>query len=167
MKRFTVILLCLFMGSIIFAQDGSKGISEKLGLKNIFNRSEPDLDPFAGVQVAQGDKPRIMMLSSYVTNAEGEISQCLELASTDFITFWIDFTSLWKTDVKFHFIWTGPEFYYHETEWYDARANEYYYLALDTNTNWRKGIYKLIIIAEQGEKASGASAVIETVMQFY
>jgi len=171
-SRFTktlipVVMVLLVFSGIITAQDKIKGIQERLGSKDMVNKPMQLDDPYAAVGASSGDKPRLIMLSSYITNDAGEISQCLNLNSTDLISFYVDFVSLKTTDVKFHFIWTGPEFYYYETEWYEAVRDEYYYLAVDTYPDWRRGIYKLIIIAEQGDSASGASCVIECVMQFY
>jgi len=161
-----VVFLMVFSG-LLMAQDKTKGIQERLGSKDMIDKPVQLDDPYALVGASSGDKPRLIMLSSYITDDAGEISQCLRLSSTDLISFYVDFVSLKTTDVKFHFIWTGPEFYYYETEWYEAVKDEYYYLAVDTYPDWRRGIYKLIIVAEQGETASGASAVIECVMQFY
>jgi hypothetical protein len=162
-----VVMVLLVFSGVLTAQENTKRIHERLGSKDMINKPVQLDDPYAVVEASTGDKPRLIMLSSYITNDEGEISQCLNLNSTDSISFYVDFVSLKTTDVKFHFIWTGPEFYYYETEWYEAVKDEYYYLAVDTYPDWRRGIYKLIIVAEQGETASGASCVIECVMQFY
>lgn len=160
------VVLLVFSG-VLTAQNNTKGIQERLSVKDMLNKPFEFDDPYAAVEAASGDRPRLIMLSSYITNDAGEISQCLQLSSTDLISFYVDFMSLKTTDVKFHFIWTGPEFYYYETDWYEAIKDEYYYLAVDTYPDWRRGIYKLIIVAEQGDSASGASCVIECVMQFY
>lgn len=162
-----VMVFCLLFSSVLAGQENSKRIQERLCLRDMLNKPFQIDDPYAAVGAISGDKPRLIMLSSYITNEAGEISQCLDLSSTDLISFYVDFMSLKTTDVKFHFIWTGPEFYYYETDWYEAIRDEYYYLAVDTYPDWRRGIYKLIIVAEQGDSASGASCVIECVMQFY
>jgi len=162
-----IMIFCLLFSSVLTGQENTKRIQERLGIKDMINKPFQFDDPYAAVEASRGDKPRVIMLSSYITNEEGEISQCLNLSSTDLISFYVDFMSLKTTDVKFHFIWTGPEFYYHETDWYEAVRDEYYYLAVDTYPDWRRGIYKLIIVAELGDTASGAPCVIECVMQFY
>ena len=163
----TVMVFCLLFNTVLAGEENIKWIQERLGIKEMINKPFQFDDPYAVVEASSGDKPRVIMLSSYITNDVGEISQCLELSSTDIISFYVDFMSLKTTDVKFHFIWTGPEFYYFETDWYEAIRDEYYYLAVDTYPDWRRGIYKLIIVAEQGDSASGSSCVIECVMQFY
>jgi hypothetical protein len=157
----------LFFSGILTAQNNTKGLQERLGVKDMLNKPFEFDDPYTGIEAIRGDKSRLIMLSSYITNGDGEISQCLELSSTNLISFYVDFMALQTTDVKFHFIWTGPEFYYYETDWYEAIKDEYYYLAVDTYPDWRRGIYKLIIVAELGDTASGATCVIECVMQFY
>lgn len=167
MTLILVMMVLLVFSGVLRAQDKPKGIQERLGAKEFIDKPFELDDPYAAVGAISGDKPRLIMLSSYITDDAGEISQCLRLSSTDLISFYVDFVSLKTTDVKFHFIWTGPEFYYYETEWYEAVKDEYYYLAVDTYPDWRRGIYKLIIVAEQGDTASGASCVIECVMQFY
>lgn len=168
MKKVAVLTLCLLAIGFLNAQDVGKGIKETLGTKKSMKSDEATSDQFsAAVQAPQKDKPRVLLLTSYVTDDYGEIMQCLKLNSTETISFWIEFTALVATDVKFHFIWTGPEFYWHETDWYSVKFNDYYYLSVDTNTDWLKGTYKLIIIAEQGVKGSGTQAMTECNLRLY
>jgi hypothetical protein len=168
MKKIAVLALCLLLVGFLNAQDSEKGIKETLGTKKSLHMDNAVSDQFrAAIQAPQKDTPRVLLLTSYVTDDYGEIMHCLKLNSTETISFWVEFTALAPTDVKFHFIWTGPEFYWHETDWYSVRYNDYYYLSVDTNTDWLKGTYKLIIIAEQGIKGSGTQAVTQCHIQFY
>ena len=168
MRKIAVLALCLLAIGFLNAQDSGKGIKETLGTKKAIKTDDAISDQFsATVQAPQKDSPRVLLLTSYVTDDYGEIMHCLKLNSTETISFWIEFTALAPTDVKFHFIWTGPEFYWHETDWYSVKYNDYYYLSVDTNTDWLKGTYKLIIIAEQGVKGSGSQAMTECNLKLY
>ncbi len=168
MKKIAVLALCLLAMGYLNAQDAGKGIKETLGTKKSVKSDDAISDQFlATVQAPKKDSPRVLLLTSYVTDDYGEIMHCLKLNSTETISFWIEFTALAATDVKFHFIWTGPEFYWHETDWYSVKYNDYYYLSVDTNTDWLKGTYKLIIIAEQGVKGSGTQAMMECNLKLY
>ena len=168
MKKLSALTLCFIAVGFLSAQENPKGIRESLGIKKYLVAQ--DLEPYpiyAETSATSGDKARILPLTTYVTDDYGEIMHCLDLSTTETISFWVDFTAVYKTDVKFHFIWTGPEFYYYETEWYEVRYNEYYYFSVDTNNAWRKGTYKLTIIAEQGNTGSGAQSVLECNFRFY
>jgi len=168
MKKIAALTLCVLTIGFLSAQDAGKGIKETLGVKKSLKLDESASDQFlATIQAPQKDTPRVLLLTSYATDDYGEIMHCLKLNSTDTISFWVEFTALAPTDVKFHFIWTGPEFYWHETDWYSVRYNDYYYLSVDTNTDWLKGTYKLIIIAEQGVKGSGTQAMAECHLKLY
>ena len=161
-------MLCLLAVGFLSAQDVGKDVKETLGLKKSIKSDQNSTDQFTlSAQALQRDKPRVLLLTSYVTDDYGDIMHCLKLNSTETISFWIEFTALAATDVKFHFIWTGPEFYWHETDWYSVKYNDYYYLSVDTNTDWLKGTYKLIIIAEQSVKGSGTQAMTECHLKLY
>lgn len=168
MKKIAVLTLCMLAAGFLGAQDVGKGIKETLGTKRSIKQDKALSTQFsATAQAPQKDSPRVLLLTSYITDDYGEIMHCLKLNSTETISFWIEFTALAPTDVKFHFIWTGPEFYWHETDWYSVQYNDYYYLSVDTNTDWLKGTYKLIIIAEQGVKGSGTQAMSECHFKLY
>jgi hypothetical protein len=168
MKKITVLMLCVLTAGFLSAQNNGKSIKETLATKKSIKSDDFLSDQFsASIQAPQKDSPRVLLLTSYVTDDYGEIMHCLKLNSTETISFWIEFTALAVTDVKFHFIWTGPEFYWHETDWYSVKYNDYYYLSVDTNTDWRKGTYKLIIIAEQSVKGSGSQAMTECNLKLY
>jgi len=168
MKKIAALTLCLLTIGFLSAQDAGKGIKESMGVKKSLRLDEFASDQLlATIQAPQKDTPRVLLLTSYITDDYGEIMHCLKLNSTETISFWIEFTALAPTDVKFHFIWTGPEFYWHETDWYSVKYNDYYYLSVDTNTDWLKGTYKLIIIAEQGVKGSGTQAMSECHLKLY
>jgi len=166
MKKAMILSLCLLLSGMIAAQEKGKIVSENFGIKRSSGTALLE-EPMIGTQVLKGDKARILLLTSYVTDETGEIMHVLDLDANQTISFWIDFTAVFRTDVRFHFIWSGPEFYWHETDWYDVRYNDYYYLAVDTNNDWRRGTYKLVIMAEQDGSASGAESVLECVVRFY
>ena len=82
------------------------------------------------------------------------------LADVEDIQFYADYTAVANTKIKLHFIFTGPEFWtYTDDEWYDAKANSYDFFGLITNTDWKKGTYTLVIIAEPQTLSSGAECV--------
>jgi hypothetical protein len=172
MKKTICFAICLLLIGALGAQDqpeeNPKVIQENLTLKRILGPQNIwQDDTLFSTQATQGDRSRILMLTSYVTDDTGEIMQCLDLLATEWISFFVEFTTIFNTDVRFHFIWTGPEFYYHVTDWYEARYNEYYYFSVDTNTDWKKGVYKLVIMAEQWTKGGGAHSVHECNIKFY
>lgn len=166
MKRLPGLLLCLFLVIGLSAGEKDKVLGESFGVKRSLGPAALEF-PLMESQVTRGDKARILMLTSYVTDEAGEIMHCLDLSLNQTISFWIDFTAVYSTDVRFHFIWSGPEFYWHETDWYELGYKDYYYLSVDTDNNWRKGTYKLVIIAEQDGFASGAETVMECHVRFY
>lgn len=174
MKRLLAIATCFFLIGVVAAQEQpqekalQKVIQENMGLKQIMGARDFFSDePLLSTQATQGDRSRILMLTSYVTDETGEIMHCLDLLSTNTISFFVEFTTIFNTDVRFHFIWTGPEFYSYSTDWYEAKYNEYYYFSVDTTTEWKKGVYKLVIIAEQWTRGGGAHAVHECNLKFY
>jgi len=115
----------------------------------------------AGIQAKKGDKARALLLSATTWGKwPGEddpwMSQVIPLAEV----FYADFTAVANTKVKFHFIFTGPEFWtYTDDEWYDAKSNVYDFFGLITNTDWKKGTYTLVIVAEPQTLSSGAECV--------
>jgi len=165
MKKLLLTGLCLILTAGLSAGEKNKVLGESLGLKRASGEI-PEL-PLMENQASRGDKARILLLTSYVTDETGDIMHCLDLDLNSTISFWIDFTAVYKTSVRFHIIWSGPEFYWHETDWYDVGYRDYYYLNVDTSNDWRKGTYKLVIMAEQDGFASGAETVMECHVRFY
>lgn len=119
----------------------------------------------AGIQAKKGDKARALLLSAtawalFTGETDPFISQVINLAEVDELQFYVDFTAVANTKVKFYFIFTGPEFWsYTDDEWYDAKSNSYDFFGLITTTDWKKGTYTLVVVAEQESLGSGAECV--------
>ena len=91
MKKIVVLVLCLLAVGFLSAQDVGKDIKETLGTKKSIKSDEAAVDQFsATAQALQRDKPRVLLLTSYITDDYGEIMHCLKLNSTETISFWIN-----------------------------------------------------------------------------
>ena len=158
-----MLFLCLLLVVSGFAQRQSKVIGERHGVKKITDGEES----FASIQVKSEDKPGVLLLSCFVTDKEGFISQCLKLSENSTISFFIDYTATWNSNVRFHFIFTGPEYWEHKSNFYKVKYKDYSYVSLDTDNTWKKGIYTLTVIAEQAKSQSGADCVAKCKFRFY
>ncbi|MBN2254288.1 MAG: hypothetical protein JW736_01130 [Deltaproteobacteria bacterium] len=126
-------------------------------------RSADPLSP--GVQRLSADSPVIVFLRSMIQDDKGHTQNWVELAKAKKIIFWGEFSSLADTKVRFHFIWTGPEFRTLTTNWYSTKANTLSWVSVSTDTKWKKGIYSLTIIAQQRSLGSGLGCVRECIFK--
>jgi len=154
MKYKFSVSLALFLSLIVFSQAQNKEVREyyKFGKIIVEEQQAPDL--FAQ---AKGDKQRLVLLTCYASAENGTetFSNCIKLSEASSINYWLEIFALLKTKVRFHFAWTGPEYYTHTTDWFDWNKNESSFLIVSTNTDWKKGIYTIDIIAEIKEVGSG------------
>ncbi len=159
---YLVLLLVLPVIAVSETQTAAKGkvIRTEHGTKQILAGEE-----LAGIQAIKGDKARALMLAAttwalFTGDETPWMSQVVSLAEVDELQFYVDYTAVAITKVKFHFIFTGPEFWtYTDDEWYDARALSYDFYGVITNTDWKKGTYTLVVVAEPQTVSSGAECV--------
>jgi len=151
-KNIAILSLVFFLVIPVVSQD--KDFSESHTIKKIIDDSEQ-------MMFTQGSKvrARILLLTSYITDDKGEIMQMFDLSEAERIFYHIEYLALLNTDVRFHFIWTGPEFHQYTTDWYSTETNVYSTVSVDTCTGWKNGVYTLTIIAEQKLLGSGAECV--------
>lgn len=166
MKKTAVLFLTLLLVVPVFAisetQTTAQGkvIRTEHGIRQILAGEE-----LAGIQAKKSDKARAVLLSAttwalFTGDEEPFMSQVVPLAKVDEIHFYADYTAVANTKVKFHFTFTGPEFWtYTDDEWYDAKANSYDFFGIITTTDWKKGTYTLVIVAEPQTLSSGAECV--------
>jgi hypothetical protein len=130
-------------------------------------------EPFLSTQATMGDKARVILLGTSIFvyfNAQDawEMQHIIPANRSDTIEIDVDFSAVLNTNVKFHVIFSGPEYYvYDDEEWYPAKyktadylEQNVFYIQIDPN-DWVKGTYKLVVVAEQQALGSGAESVIE------
>ncbi|MBN1224153.1 MAG: hypothetical protein JXB23_12975 [Candidatus Aminicenantes bacterium] len=165
-KKILIVAMIFLFAAAGWAED--KVIRHEWGVKAVRQVEAVLEEPSMSSQALQRERPRVVLLATYIADDTGTQFNSLNLASTDEILFYVDYIVIFNTQVKLHFTMTGPEFYEAWTEeWMQAKYNNYYYYTLATNTNWKKGIYKLIVTAEQKIIGSGAECVAECVFELY
>lgn len=150
-----LLFLSLLLIFSVFAQSQSKVTGEECGIKAIIDDDEPMMYPM----VSQGDKPGIQTLTCYTTDEDGQVMQMIRLSQTNTIYWFIEYTAVFNTNVRFHYIWSGPEFFEYETSSYEGKYKSYYYVYVSTNNNWKVGTYTLTVIAENVGAKSGAETI--------
>ena len=161
--RLFSIFLCLCLIVPVFAVDQNKVKGEFSGIKAVIE----DIVPVVSPMILTRDKPGCQMLTSYVTDEDGQVMQMLQLSANDTIYWYIEYTALFNTNVSFHFIWSGPEYYEYETDFFSAKYKNYNYAWVSTNNNWLKGVYTLTIIAEHDNVRAGSEAVMTCRVRLY
>jgi len=159
LKLFVVVLTLMLIVPTL-AQE--KVIGEKCGVKKIL-----DLDEEAASIQLLSDKAKVVTLTSYLWDENYNQVNLIKLSENNEIYFFIDYYVTKATDVRFHYYWTGPEYYELTSDWYSSKRATGYYHYFYTNNNWQKGIYTLTVIAEQGSNASGGECVSTCRFRFY
>jgi hypothetical protein len=124
------------------------------------------------VNVPKQDKARVVVLAAsvwpYDAATDIEAMQHIFSQNADAATIYVDFSAVLNTKVKFHVIWAGPEYYvYDEEQWLPAKykSSDYFednvYWVTFFPSEWKKGTYKVVVIAEQETVGSGAESVFE------
>ena len=124
------------------------------------------------VNVPKQDKARVVLLAAsvwpYDAASDSEQMQHIFSQNTDGATIYVDFSAVLNTDVRFHVIFAGPEYFvYDDEEWFPAKykSSDYFednvYWVTFIPSEWKKGTYKLVVIAEQETVGSGAESVFE------
>ena len=153
--RAFLLFLCFLLVVSASAQYQDKVIGVHTEVKMVIEDEEPEVY----AQVTAGDKPGTQMLACYAMDAEEYQWQMIKLSENDKIFWVIEYTAVYNSDVRFHFIMNGPEFYQYLTEWTPSKYKNYYATVLETNNNWKKGTYTLTVIAEHDKTRSGAESV--------
>jgi hypothetical protein len=128
------------------------------------------------VQVPKQDKARVVLLATsiwvYDASDDSETMQHIIPQNSDEAIIYVDFSAVLNTRVKFHVIFAGPEYWvYDDEEWFPAKykTSDYYeenvYWVSIIPSQWKKGTYKLVIIAEQETLGSGAESVFECIFR--
>jgi hypothetical protein len=130
-------------------------------------------EPLLTTQAVKADKARVILMGTSIFvyfNAQDawEMQHIVPAGQSDTMEIDVDFSAVLNTRVKFHVIFSGPEYYvYDDEDWYPAKyktANyleqNVFYIQIDP-TEWVKGTYKLVVVAEQETLGSGAESVIE------
>ncbi len=128
------------------------------------------------VNVLKQDKARVVLLATsvwvYDASTDSETMQHIFKQNVDLATIYVDFSAVLNTDVKFHVIFAGPEYWvFDDEDWFPAKykTSDYFeenvYWVSFLPDEWKKGTYKLVIIAEQETVGSGAESVIECVFR--
>lgn len=150
-----LLCLCILLVASVSAQNQDKVIGVHTDVKRVID--DEDFELFA--QVTNPDKPGGQILTCY-TAGEDEIQmQMIKLSENDSLWWVVEYTGVYNTKLSFHFIITGPEFFYYQTDFFAGNYKKYYYTALNTNANWKKGTYTLTVVAQQQKAKSGAECV--------
>ncbi len=145
MKKTFALILVLLLAGFLTAAD--KSVTVKTG-KKVMPKTQNSMATVQDDSLAPPPDGNIVLLTSYVTGDNGEIANCISLFSTETLNHYVDYVSYVPQMVRFHFIWTGPEFYQHTTDWMITGAGEFSWMNVTTSTNWLPGTYKLVIIME-------------------
>ena len=97
-----LIFLCLLFAATSFAMDQEKVIGENTVVKAVIEDSEPGISPL----ILTRDKPGCQMLVAYALDEDGILMQMIELAANSYIDWLVEYTALFNTTVRFHFIWS-------------------------------------------------------------
>jgi hypothetical protein len=166
MKKAAVFCLMFLLIAPVFIISQTEATAQNKVKRTIHGtRKVLEEGELAGIQAKKGDKARALLLAAtawalFTGDTDPFISQVIDLAEVDELQFYVDFTAVANTKVKFHFIFTGPEFWtYTDDEWYDAKSNSYDFYGLITTTDWKKGTYTLVVVAEPQTLSSGAECV--------
>lgn len=130
-------------------------------------------EPLLSTQALKRDKARVILMGSSIFvyfNAQDawEMQHIIPAAESDTMEIDVDFSAVLNTRIKFHVIFSGPEYYvYDDEDWYSAKyatadylEQNVFFIQIDPN-EWVKGTYKLVVVAEQETLGSGAESVIE------
>ncbi len=182
-KTFLILLgLILIIPSFINSQD--QAFSAEKTIRTVVRPGKAYLKENAplSIQVPKADKARAVLMAAsvwgyyynyYEDGSDGMFMQhIIPQASTDEVLIYVDFSAVLNTRIKFHVYFAGPEFYaYDDEDWYPARYNTSNYdeenvfeISIDPK-EWKKGTYKLVIIAEQETLGSGSESVIDCVFR--
>ena len=147
-------------------------------MESVTHRGSTIDEPAFQIQVAKGDKIGVMLSSAWAlpdvdpSESYGETDvNWIDYSDTDNINFFVNYTALFTTKVRFRLIVTGPEFYmWTSSSWHDAK-----YKTNSIYTVWGQksvffstpGEYKVIFIAEQQKPYGGSECVASCTIRVY
>ncbi len=178
-KNIRLILLgvLLVVPGIVFSQ-GLRSVSGKTIQSGVrqgktFLLEESDVS----IQALRVDKPGVVLMGAslfahLVNDDIWEMQHIVPVNQSDEVEIDVDFAGVYNSNVKFHVIFSGPEYYaYDDEDWYLAKYStsnyleqNVFYITIDPS-EWKKGTYKLVVVAEQETAGSGAESVIECVFR--
>jgi len=160
-KKILGIFLVLLLVSPIMPQN--EGIKEGL----IYSPWSEEL-PLASVQLTKGEKTGVMLSSAFVM-ADADINAIdatamnwIDYSKATDLYFNVNHTAQYNTQIRFHLMIAGPEFFYWVSDWYQIKykSNYVWYLWGDKAYFLKKtGHYKLVIVAEQKGITGGSECV--------
>jgi hypothetical protein len=153
--KILLVFLSLLLIVSAFAQGQDKVTGEQGGIRAIIEDDEPMIYS----QVTTGDKPGIQTLTCYATDEDLQVMQMIKLSQNKTIYWYIEYTAVFNTNVVFHYIWSGPEFFMYETDKYTGKYKNYNWVWVSTGNDWKKGTYTLTVIAENKSPKGGAEVV--------
>jgi hypothetical protein len=167
----------LVVPGFVFSQ-GLKSISGKTIQSGVRQGKAYMLeDSSVSIQAMRVDKPGAVLMGTslfvhFVNDDVWEMQHIIPVNQSDLVEIDVDFAGVFNSNIKFHVIFSGPEYYvYDDEDWYLAKystANyleqNVFYITIDPS-EWKKGTYKLVVIAEQETEGSGAESVIECVFR--
>ncbi|MGD9344803.1 MAG: hypothetical protein PVH84_03005 [Candidatus Aminicenantes bacterium] len=152
--------ILLFLCFLLVISASAQNQDKVIGVHHEIKLAMEDENPEMITQVLQRDKPGAQILTCYTADDDGNLMQMIELSDTDTIYWVVEYTGVYyDADASFHFIITGPEFFYYQTDFFEAKYKNYYYAALETNDNWKKGTYTMTVIAELEKNRAGSECV--------
>jgi hypothetical protein len=176
-KGFLIILAILLIApSLVTAQDFDAKPEKTIKTGVRPGKAYPMDTGLMSIQVPKQDKARVVLMASsvwvYDEASDSEAMQHIFPQNSDGAIIYVDYSAVLNTKVRFHVIFAGPEYYvYDDEEWFPAKYNtsDYFenniYWVTFLPSEWKKGTYKLVIIAEQETLGSGAESVIECIFR--
>jgi len=132
-------------------------------------------DPMMSIQVAKGDKTGVILTTAWVTDslegADPRSVNWIKYSEVNNLYFFVNFTALYSTKVRFRLLISGPEFYsYTSQNWLEAKykTSSYWYKWGEKSEFFKtKGEYKVIIIAEQEKPYGGENCLASCTIRVY
>jgi len=159
-RIFLLVFVLLFS---VFAYGGTEEVIEEWGTKGIIGNQDV-INPLA----LQRDRPRFVALVSYLSKGTMMPYQVQALNGLSQLTFYIEYTALFNTKIRFTLICTGPYYFkYTTTSWFQATVNSYDWLKLTLMglSKWKKGTYTAIWIVEQQILGGGDDCISTNVFK--
>ena len=155
-KKVLILIVCILFIGTLQARQNYGDFNIKLIEKGVIDSDQPSPYPDMSIQLAGKNKPRLNLLSIYISDDAGVVSNAVKLSRTGWLDFNLEFMSYYNTNVKFHYIFTGPEFlHFYDEDWSRVKSNTIYQSQMTSFDSWKLGMYKLIIIIEIKQLGSG------------
>ena len=166
-KKLLIVFVCFILIGSLYAQEKERNFTTKLIEKGVFNPDQP-LYPEMGVQLLNKYKPRVGFLGMFASDDGGTASNAILFSRTAWLDFNFEFLSYYNSNVRFHYIFNGPEFWYFaDTSWSSIKKNRIYMHQLTSFDNWLLGLYNLTIIVEIQNMSSGDGTVLSSGFLLY